>query len=88
MQDCASIRIRMAISSTVYIDYDEPVDATEYRGLVGRLQYHTLTRPDITRFVNRVCQHFQALAKANVRAVKHILRYLKGTIDCGLRFLS
>ena len=30
-------------------------DATEYRSIVGGLQYLTITRPDISYAVNRVC---------------------------------
>jgi histone deacetylase 1/2 len=30
-------------------------DATEYRSIVGCLQYLTITRPDISYAVNRVC---------------------------------
>jgi histone deacetylase 1/2 len=30
-------------------------DATEYRSIVGGLQYLTITRPDISYVVNRVC---------------------------------
>jgi len=88
MQDCSPINTPMAIRSIPCSDDNEPVDATEYRGLVGSLQYLTYTRPDITFAVNRVSQHFQAPTKANLKDVKRILRYLKGTLDFGLRFLS
>jgi histone deacetylase 1/2 len=30
-------------------------DSTRYRSIVGALQYITLTRPDISYFVNKVC---------------------------------
>ncbi|KAH9803317.1 reverse transcriptase Ty1/copia-type domain-containing protein [Citrus sinensis] len=88
MQDCSPINTPMAIRSILCSDDNEHVDATEYRGLIGSLQYLTYTRPDITFAVNRVSQHFQAPTKANLKDVKMILRYLKGTLDFGLRFLS
>ena len=34
-----------------------PDDATEYRSLVSGLQYLTITRPDVSYVVNRVCQY-------------------------------
>lgn len=35
-------------------------DATRYRSVVGALQYLTLTRPDISFSVNKVCQYLHA----------------------------
>jgi hypothetical protein len=69
-------------------DDDKPVDATEYRRLCGSLQYLTFTRPDITHAVNLVCQHFQNPTQKDLRAVKCILRYIKGTLTHGLRYLN
>ncbi|KAL9408899.1 hypothetical protein AB3S75_047312 [Citrus x aurantiifolia] len=88
MQDCSPINTSMAIRSIPCSDDNEPVDATEYRGLVGSLQYLTYTRLEITFAVNRVFQHFQAPTKANLKDLKRILRYHKGTLDFGPRFLS
>ena len=55
---------------------------------MGSLQYLTFTRPDITHAVNKVCQKFQQPTKADLRAVKRILQYLKGTLNFGLRYLK
>jgi hypothetical protein len=35
-----------------------------------------------------VCQHFQKPTQKDLRAVKHILRYIKGTLTHGLRYLN
>ena len=35
-------------------------DVTKYRSTVGALQYVTITRPDISFAVNKVCQFMQA----------------------------
>ncbi|RVW87716.1 Retrovirus-related Pol polyprotein from transposon TNT 1-94 [Vitis vinifera] len=55
-----------------------------YRSTVGALQYATITRPDISYSVNRVCQFMQAPLTAHWKAVKRILRYLASTLHHGL----
>jgi histone deacetylase 1/2 len=37
-----------------------PEDSTKYKSMVGALQYLTLTRPDISYAVNKVCQYLHA----------------------------
>jgi histone deacetylase 1/2 len=54
-------------------------DATEYRSLVGGLQYLTITRPDLSYAINHVCQFLHALRDSHMTAVKHILCYLRHT---------
>ena len=61
-------------------------DTTRYRSVVGTLQYLSLTRPDISYCVNRVCQFLSSPTTVHWVAVKMILRYLHQTIDYGLRF--
>lgn len=61
--------------------FDDPV---KYRQLVGALQYVTLSRPDITYAVNKVCQFMHSPTTNHWSAVKRILRYLRGTFDYGL----
>ncbi|XP_021737716.1 uncharacterized protein LOC110704235 [Chenopodium quinoa] len=50
-----------------------------YRGMIGSLLYLTTSRPDISFSVG-LCARFQANPKeSHLKAVKRILRYLKGT---------
>jgi hypothetical protein len=58
-----------------------PEDATKYRSIVSALQYLTLTRPDISFSVNKVCQYLHAPTLVHWTAVKQILRFLKHTIS-------
>ncbi|KAK1692440.1 hypothetical protein QYE76_009137 [Lolium multiflorum] len=48
-----------------------PDDCTQYRSMVGALQYLTLTRPDLSFSVNKVCQYLHAPTTAHWTAVKH-----------------
>jgi hypothetical protein len=61
-------------------------EATRYRSIVGGrgLQYLTITRPDISFVVNKVCQFMQAPTTSHWTVVKRILRYLKSTMLYGL----
>ena len=63
-------------------------DATEYRSLVGGLQYLTITRPDVSYAVNRVCQYLHAPRTTHLSAVKRILRYVSSTASYGLLLQS
>ena len=79
------------MGSSIKLDMDEkgkPVDQTKYRGMIGSLLYLTASRPDI---MYSVClrARFQAYPKAShLNVVRRIFRYLKGTIDIGLRYLK
>jgi histone deacetylase 1/2 len=59
-------------------------DSTNYRNIVGAMQYLTLTRPDISFAVNKVCQFLHAPTSVHWSAIKHILRYIHGTLKLGL----
>ncbi|KAD3068070.1 hypothetical protein E3N88_35950 [Mikania micrantha] len=56
---------------------DSPLfdNAVKFRQTVGALQYLTLTRPDITFAVNKVCQFMHSPTDNHWSAVKRILRY-------------
>lgn len=56
----------------------------EYRSIVGALQYITVTRPDIAFSVNKVSQFMHCPLDTHFKAVKRILRYLKGTLSYGM----
>jgi histone deacetylase 1/2 len=59
-------------------------DPTLYRSIVGALQYITITRPELSYAVNKVCQFMAAPQEDHWQAVKRILRYLKGSQHYGL----
>jgi len=59
-------------------------DATFFRSIVGALQYATKTRPEISYYVNKVCQFLSYPLEEHWKAVKRILRYVQGTLNHGL----
>ncbi|KAM1666352.1 hypothetical protein ACFX14_045629 [Malus domestica] len=73
---------------TTKLDHSGPLlsNPTEYRSLVGGLQYLTWTRPDLSFAVNQVCQFMHSPREQHLQAVKRILRFLKGTLTQGLWF--
>ena len=62
------------------------IDATIYRQMIGSLMYLTNTQPDICFAVNTLSQYMVDPRQVHLVVAKHILRYLKGTIDYGLRY--
>ena len=64
----------------------ELVDDTMYRQMIRSLMYLTNTRPDICFTVNTLSQFLTDLRNVHLIAVKHILRYLRGTVDYGLKY--
>ena len=56
-------------------------DPTLYQSVVGALQYMNITRPDITFAVNQACHSMHSPQHTDWIRLKHLLRYLKGTID-------
>jgi histone deacetylase 1/2 len=65
-----------------------PKEATRYRNLVGGLQYLTITRPDLSFVVNKVCQYLHDPRTPHMAAVKRILRYVRYTLDSGSQLRS
>lgn len=60
----------------------EVIDSTGYKEIVGSLIYiMTSTRPDLSWVVNKLSQHIAEPKQQHWAAVKHLLRYLKGTMD-------
>jgi hypothetical protein len=64
------------------------VDPTMYRQLIGSLMYLVNSRPDICFAVNTLSQFMVEPRQAQWVAAKHVLRYLQGTVNYGLRYTS
>jgi hypothetical protein len=67
-------------------DGGDRVDSTRYRSLVGSLRYLTCTRSDISYSVGVVSRFMEELVYTHWKALKRILRYIRGTESLGLFF--
>lgn len=63
-------------------------DPMYYRSLAGKLQYLTLTRPDLQFAVNFICQKMHVPSVSDFSLLKRVLRYVKGTVDMGISINS
>nr|GFA31851.1 zinc finger, CCHC-type [Tanacetum cinerariifolium] len=55
------------------------VDATYYRSLIGSLRYLLHTRPDLSYSVGLLSRFLQDPKDHHLKAVKQVIRYIKGT---------
>ena len=88
MKNCKSIDTPLSTLEKLSIESGNKLgieDSSRYRSMVGALQYLTLTRPDLSFAVNKVCQFLHAPTTVHWSAVKRILRYVRGTCDTGLK---
>ncbi|XP_019181367.1 PREDICTED: uncharacterized protein LOC109176385 [Ipomoea nil] len=84
MVDCKPVSTPISVARSEDGDVALFADPTHYHGLAGALQYLTVTRPDLSFAVNRLCQRMQAPSTADWSMMKRVLRYVKGTLGMGL----
>ena len=71
----------------IHLHKDEkghPVDASEYRRVIGCLRYLLHTLPDLSFAVGMASRFMERPTVMHHKAVKQTLRYLKGTMHYGL----
>ncbi|XP_073360779.1 uncharacterized protein [Aegilops tauschii subsp. strangulata] len=88
MKDCKPSPTPLPSSEKISAFEGQPLkeeEITKYRSAVGALQYLTLTRPDISFAVNKVCQYLHAPTTVHWTAVKRIVRYIRYTVSLGLQ---
>lgn len=65
-------------------EYGKPEDEKKYKGIIVSLLYLAASRPNIVYHIE-LCAMFQYFHKrSDMKVVKRILRYLKGSQDLGL----
>lgn len=89
MLHCNPIFTPLKLNEKLHLqDSSGKTDPNKYRMLVGSLLYVTQTWPDITHVVGVVAKYMQAPSMHHYRAVKRILRYVKGMMEFGIQYKS
>ena len=87
MEECKPTRTPMNQEEKFCkIDEAKRVDERLYKSLIGCLMYLITTRPDIMYVVSLLSRYMHCASEINFQATKKILRYVKGTINYGIRF--
>jgi hypothetical protein len=87
MLECKSMNTPMETKLKLLVDTSsELIDATLYRQIIGSLMYLMNTRPNIYFFVNTLSQFLVEPRHVHLVVAKHVMRYLKGTLDYGLSY--
>lgn len=85
MEGCRTSLFPMEQNARYDLDENSPVvDAMQYRRLIGKLLYLTVTRPDIQYAVNVLSQFISSPRESHMNVVLRVLRYLKGAPGQGL----
>ncbi|XP_031115769.1 uncharacterized protein LOC116019633 [Ipomoea triloba] len=85
MEYCKPLATPMHVSKSSTAEDSLLDDPSSYRQLVGSLMYMLVTRPKISFSINRMCQFMHCPTQQHYAALKRLLRYVKGTLDIGLR---
>ncbi|GJY40225.1 ribonuclease H-like domain, reverse transcriptase, RNA-dependent DNA polymerase [Tanacetum coccineum] len=62
------------------------VNSTEYRSLIGCLRHLLHTRPDLSYSVGLLSRFMQEPREQHMKAIRQVLRYVKGTKDYGITY--
>ena len=87
MAECNSCKYPLEPKLEITKDEEgDSVDPIEYRSIIGGLRYLTHTRPNISYIVGIESRFMERPTIKHLQEVKHILRYIKGTINYGLMY--
>ena len=89
MEECKPVATPLEAGKNFHklSDDEEPADEKQYQAAVGSLNYAAIaSRPDLSTAVGKLSQFMKSPSAEHWSAVKRVLRYVKGTLNLGLRF--
>ena len=87
--DCKGVTTPLSrdliLSLTDFPDEVDHILLRKYRAIVGSLMYYLCqwTRPDLGFAVRFLSRYLHRPGEKHLQAAKHVLRYLKGTVEFG-----
>ena len=88
MMDCKSMTTPITTNLKLLNDDSlEIQDVTLQRQIIGSLMSLTNMMPYIFFVVNTLSQYMEEPKHVHLIVEKHVMRYLKGTLDCGLTYV-
>lgn len=90
MDDCKPVSVPLdAGYQVVCNDNCKKVDQQQYQSMIGTLMYLAITtRPDILHSMSKLAQRNMDPHHEHLLAVKHVLRYLAGTMEYKLEYTA
>ncbi|XP_056169083.1 uncharacterized mitochondrial protein AtMg00810-like [Syzygium oleosum] len=87
MEDCKAMATPMNQKESLSKeDGTDRVEEGYFRSLIGCLMYLTASRPNILFSVSLLSRFMHCATKMHLRAAKRVVRYIKGTIEFGVKF--
>lgn len=89
MSDCTAVATPLPLQLSRVPHQDKKFEnPTYFKSLAGKLQYLTLTRPDLQLSVNYVCQKMHEPTVSDFVLSKRIIRYVQGTLAYGVNIIK
>ncbi|KAI5337779.1 hypothetical protein L3X38_017050 [Prunus dulcis] len=89
LKDCKSVSTPLVATDKLKReDGSDPADESLFRKIVGSLLYLTATRPDIMFSACLLARFMHNPSKMHYGAAKRVLRYIQGTIDYGIEYVT
>ncbi|KAM1012444.1 hypothetical protein ACFX15_041792 [Malus domestica] len=87
LKECKSVSIPLVATEKLSKeDGSGAADEEKYRKLVGSLLYLTATRPDVMYAASLLARYMHCPTNKHYGTAKRVLRYVKGTLDYGLKY--
>ncbi|KAI5348631.1 hypothetical protein L3X38_001518 [Prunus dulcis] len=89
LKDCKSVSTPVVATDKLKReDGSDTADESLFRKIVGSLLYLTATRPDIMFSACLLARFMHNPSKMHYGAAKRVLRYIQGTIDYGIEYVT